>query len=73
MNFLIFNIEREFNVFGKCYKTDFDYEDFKSIIDPAEAALAFAKVYERCSSASHKLRQQAALDAYNYFNLNSNF
>lgn len=73
LNFLISNIEREFNVFGKCYKTDFEYEDFKSIIDPAEAALAFAKVYERCSSASHKLRQQAALDAYNYFNLNNNF
>jgi hypothetical protein len=51
------------------YKEGFDFEDFIQMKDPAEAALAFAKAYERCGSASYKLRQQAALKAYEYFNL----
>lgn len=70
LEFLNSTIEQEFNTFGKCYKVNFDYESFKSITDPAQAALAFAKVYERCISSSYKLRQNAAIDAYNYFNLN---
>lgn len=70
LEFLNSTIEQEFNTFGKCYKVNFDYESFKSVTDPAQAALAFAKVYERCTSSSYKLRQNAAIDAYNYFNLN---
>ena len=37
--------------------------------DPAEAALAFAQLYERCRSGSYELRQEAAIEAYEYFNL----
>ena len=69
LNFLVSNIEREFNVFGKCYKADFNYEDFVSMTEPAEIALAFAKSYERCGSASLNARKQAADAAYSYFTL----
>lgn len=61
----------QFNVFGSCYSSGFSYEDFINMEDPAEAALAFAKVYERCGAGSYTLRSQAALLAYNYFDLNT--
>ena len=35
--------------------------------DAQQAALAFAKSYERCGSGSYGIRQQNALKAYNYF------
>ena len=69
LNFLISNIEREFNVFGKCYQKDFDYESFISLNDVQEAALAFAESYERCCSSSFNARKQAASEAYSYFTL----
>lgn len=69
LEYLLSNIAYEFNTFGKKYKTGFKYEDFLNITDPAEAALAFAKSYERCGSASHALRKEAAIKAYEYFNL----
>ena len=37
--------------------------------DPAEAALAFAKVYERCATWSFKLRLEPAKSAYEYYSL----
>lgn len=67
LEFLLNNIEWEINTFGKCYKEGFKYEDFLTITDPAEAALAFAKSYERCGPASYKMRQEAAEKAYEYF------
>jgi hypothetical protein len=69
LDYLISNIEAEFNTFGNCYYQGFNYESFLSMTDPAEAALAFAKVYERCGSGSYRLRQDAAWVAYNYFNI----
>lgn len=69
LEFLLNNIEWEINTFGKNYKKGFDYEAFLKIDDPAKAALAFAKSYERCGPASYELRQEAAVKAYNYFNL----
>lgn len=71
LEFLLNSIEWEINTFGKCYKEGFKYEDFLNMTDPAEAALAFAKSYERCSSVSYEMRQEAALKAYNYFDLDS--
>ena len=71
LEFLLNNIEWEINTFGKYYKEGFKYEDFLNMTDPAEAALAFAKSYERCGPASYEIRQEAAEKAYEYFNLNS--
>ena len=70
LEFLLNNIEWEINTFGKCYKEGFKYEDFLNMTDPAEAALAFAKSYERCGPASYEMRQEAAEKAYDYFDLN---
>ena len=67
LGYLIESVPYEFNTFGKLYKKSFTYENFLEITDPAEAAYAFAKVYERCSSAGYKARQAAALKAYEYF------
>jgi hypothetical protein len=69
LDYLLGTMPWEFNTFGKNYKRGFDYEAFLKITNPAEAALAFAKSYERCGPASYKLRQEAALKAYEYFNL----
>jgi hypothetical protein len=67
LNFLLETIMWEFDTFGENYKKNFKYEDFLAMTDPAEAALAFAKAYERCRPASYELRQEAALKAYEYF------
>lgn len=70
LEYLVSDIEREFNTFGKCYRKGFTYEDFIKMSDPADAAYAFALVYERCGAGSYNLRRQAAKEAYHYFNLN---
>jgi hypothetical protein len=67
LEYLDLTIEKEFKVFGKYYKKGFTFEDFLTIDDPAEAALAFAKVYERCGAGSYNKRKQAAIKAYEYF------
>lgn len=71
LDYLVGDMPYQFNTFGKCYKSGFDYESFLAMKDPAEAALAFAKSYERCSSISYAQRVQAAQVAYDYFNLNN--
>ena len=60
-------IEYEFNTFGYAYKRKFDYDSFLELTDMKDAALAFAKAYERCGSGSYYKRQQNAVIAYNYF------
>lgn len=65
--FLTDTIESEFATFAWIYQSGFNYEAFKSMTDCEDAALAFAKVYERCGSGSYSLRQKCALTAYNYF------
>ncbi len=67
LSFLMSNIAYEFNTYGRSYKSGFYYESFLNLEDPADAALAFAKVYERCGSGSYSARQKAANIAYNYF------
>ena len=64
-DFLFNTIENEFNVFG--YIVGLSYEDFIQIENEQTAALAFAKVYERCGSGSYSVRQSNATEAYNYF------
>lgn len=61
-NFLLDTIEKEFEAFSKM-----PYDDFLAIEDCRQAALRFAKVYERCSAFSYKSRQDNAVIAYNYF------
>lgn len=70
LNYLHNDMAKEFKTFGKCYKKGFTFEDFLNMDDPAEAALAFAKVYERCSTISYNLRAYAATEAYEYFVMN---
>lgn len=60
-------IEYEFDTFGYAYKRSFNYDSFLEITDIKDAALAFAKCYERCGSGSYYTRQQNAIAAYNYF------
>ena len=67
LEYLYADMEREFRGFSGCYMRGFTYEDFLKMTDPAEAALAFAKVYERCGSGSYGLRKTAAMVAYEYF------
>jgi hypothetical protein len=69
LDYLLGTMPWEFNTFGWLYRKDFDFEEFLKITDPAEAALAFAKSYERCGPASYEMRQDAALKAYEYFDL----
>ena len=69
LEYLLESIPKEFSMFGWLYEEGFTYEDFITMKDPAEAALVFAKVYERCRPVSYSLREQAAELAYDYFDL----
>lgn len=66
-NYLEDTIKYEFDTFGYAYKKGFKYEDFLNITDARDAAIAFAKCYERCGSGSYNVRKQNAITAYNYF------
>lgn len=67
LDYLFETMPWEFKTFGWLYKDDFTLSDFKKMTNVEEAAIAFTKVYERCSPASYELRKQAAVKAYNYF------
>ena len=67
LNFLMSNIVYELNTFGYAYYSGFGYNSFCSLTSPSEAALAFAKCYERCGSGSYGARQQCAEYAYSFF------
>lgn len=70
LEYLHSDMPSEFKAYGGvCYKTGFTFEDFLAMEDPATAAYAFAKIYERCGSGSYELRKQAAIKAYEYFTL----
>ena len=69
LDYLLGSMPWEFNTFGNNYRQGFKYEDFINMVDVEEAALAFAKSYERCGPASYELRQQSAKIAYEYFKL----
>jgi len=55
------SLEAQINYLLESAKDYMDYDD------PAEAAIAFAKGYERCSSASYERRKEHAWTAYDYF------
>lgn len=60
-------IKSEFNEFGYLYSRKFKYNDFLALDDAKDAALSFAKCYERCPPSSYHARQENAITAYNYF------
>ena len=66
-NFLRDTIKYEFDTYGFKYQKGFNFNSFLNMTDAQQAALAFAKSYERCGSGSYNIRQQNALKAYNYF------
>lgn len=65
--FLKKTIQYEFDTYGSKYQPGFDYESFINLTDEREAALAFAKCYERCNSNYYVIREDNATTAYNYF------
>ena len=68
LDFLASGIEKEINSFGYNYKSGFDYQQFLELSSVEEAALAFAKSYERCRGGSgYDRRTKNAKIAYNYF------
>jgi hypothetical protein len=66
-NYLRDTIKKEMNMFGYKYSSSMNYSNFLALSSPSEAALAFAKCYERCSSSYYTVRQTNAQKAYNYF------
>lgn len=64
LDYLNNTIEYEYNCCG-----NMNYESFCNLTDEREAALSFARSYERCSSASYGRRQDNATIALNYFSL----
>ena len=62
LDYLNNTIEYEFNCYG-----NMSYESFCNLTDEREAALSFARSYERCSSVSYGRRQNNATTALNYF------
>ena len=67
LKYLISSIRYEFNTFGKNYRINFNYDEFIQIQNEKDAALAFAKCYERCGLGSYAVRQKNATIAYQYF------
>lgn len=66
-DFLRDTIKYEFDTYGFKYQKGFNFNSFLNMTDAQQAALAFAKSYERCSSKSYNIRQKNAVKAYNYF------
>lgn len=67
LDYLGKTIKKEMNTYGYKYKKGFNYEAFTQLTDARQAALAFAKCYERCASGGYVRRQNNADTAYNYF------
>lgn len=65
--FLADTIKYEFDTYGFKYQKGFNFNSFLNMTDAQQAALAFAKCYERCGSGSYGVRQNNAIKAYNYF------
>lgn len=67
LDFLRDTIQYELNTYGYMYQKGMKYSQFLNLTDSRQAALMFAKSYERCSSKSYTARQDNAERAYNYF------
>lgn len=66
-DFLRDTIKYEIDTFGKAYKKGFNLNSFLALTNEKDAALAFAKCYERCASTHYNVRLKNATVAYNYF------
>jgi hypothetical protein len=66
-DFLRDTIQYEIDTFGKLYAKGFNFNSFLNMSNEKEAALAFAKSYERCNSKYYAIRQKNATKAYDYF------
>lgn len=64
---LLDTIKYEMDTYGFCYYAGFDYESFLNLTDEQDAALAFAKCYERCGSSYYYIREVNATEALDYF------
>ena len=60
-------IKYEIDTFGYAYRKGFNLDSFLAMSNERDAALAFAKCYERCSSRTYNIRMNNAEKAYNYF------
>lgn len=67
LDFLRDTVQGQLNTYGYLYRSGMKYEQFCSLTDAKEAALAFAKAYERCGSGSYGVRQTNAMKALDYF------
>lgn len=67
LNYLGKSIKYQIDTYGYAYKQNFNFDSFLKLNNEKDAALAFAKCYERCGSGSYWVRQQNATIAYNYF------
>ena len=66
-DFLRDTIKNELDTFGYAYQKGFNFNSFLNLSNEKDAAKAFAKCYERCSSGSYSIRQNNAIKAYDYF------
>ena len=66
-DFLRDTIKYEFDTYGGNYQYGFNFNSFLNMKDASQAALAFAKAYERCAAFTYEVRQSNAIKAYNYF------
>ena len=67
LDFLASTVKKELDTYGYLFRSGLDYEAFCNLTDAEDAAMAFAKAYERCGSGSYGVRQRNAIKAYNYF------
>ena len=67
LNFLNDTVQGQFKTYGRLYQSGFTYADFCALEDEQAAALAFAKIYERCGSGSYNVRQRNATKALEYY------
>lgn len=67
LDFLRDTVQKELNTYGYLFRSGMGYDEFCALTDAEDAALAFAKAYERCGSGSYGVRQSNALKALNYF------
>ena len=67
LDYLKSTIKYNIDLFGHIYSVDFNYEQFLSLRNEKEVALAFAKTYERCNSKHYHIRTVYATMALEYF------
>ena len=67
LNHLRDTIQKEFKTFGNLYQRGFTFDKFLSLSDCRSAAVAFAKVYERCASKHINIRADYAEKAFKYY------